>query len=178
LREAELSAAVRRHALADYIALDQDGQSLDVVNRCYSRYGVRTVCSSVRQLLTGRVDLGRFDLVYAAGLYDYLQQQTAQKLTQVLFAMLRPGGQLLTANFVPGIFDVGYMESYLAWMLIYRTAEELQNTAATIPSSEIRSMRLFFEESRNIAFLLVTRVVMTRSSSAMRSETACCDTPR
>ena len=52
-------------------------------------------------------DLGQFDLIYSAGLYDYLETPVAERLPQVLFDLLNPGGQLLYANFAPDIPAVG-----------------------------------------------------------------------
>ena len=40
----------------------------------------------------------KFDVVYSTGLFDYLQQSTAQRLTWVMFQMLRPGGRLLIVD--------------------------------------------------------------------------------
>ncbi|MBI3468716.1 MAG: class I SAM-dependent methyltransferase [Planctomycetes bacterium] len=157
LREALLSAAVKRRRIGRYVALDSDSESLAEVNRCYSCYGVEAVAASIRQLLTQKVRLGLFDLVYSTGLFDYLPQRAAQRLTWALFQMLRPGGRLLLANFLPGIRDIGYMESYMAWQLVYRTRQEMLDVASYIDQSEIRDIRLFAEEGQNIIFLMVTK---------------------
>ena len=157
LREALLSAAVKRRKLGRYLALDWDRHSLTEVERCYAAYGVEVLPGSVRQLLTGRVQLGQFDLVYSTGLFDYVQQTTGRRLVWSLFQMLRPRGRLIIANFLPGIPDVGYMESYMGWNLIYRTRQEMLEMTLDIPEATIREIRLFAEESRNILFLEVTR---------------------
>jgi hypothetical protein len=157
LREAELCAAVKRRKLGRYVALDSDVQSLQEVERCYGRFGVEPCRASIRQLVTERVDLGSFDLVYSTGLFDYLQQPIAQRLAWVMFQMLRPGGQLLIANFLPGVPDLGYMESYMDWKLIFRARVEMVAVSADIPEAQIRDLRLFAEENRNIIFLQVTK---------------------
>jgi hypothetical protein len=157
LREVLLSSAVKRRKLGKYLALDVDTESLAEVKRCYGFYGVETVAASFRHLLTGRVDLGPFDLVYSTGLYDYVAQRAAQQLTASLFRLVRPRGRLLVANFLPGIRDVGYMETYMAWKLIYRTRHEMLDMAAHIPEAEVRDIRLFSEENLNILFLQITR---------------------
>jgi hypothetical protein len=158
LREAGLSTAVQQGGIGEYIALDQDSHSLKEVERCCSRYGVRTIQARIRELLTGQVQLGLFDLIYAAGLYDYLPQPIAEQLTDTLFRKLHPGGRLLLANFVPDIRDVGYLETYMTWNLIYRAPEELQTTARTIPPQEIEANDTFIEENGNIVFLQVQKV--------------------
>jgi hypothetical protein len=157
LREALLSSAVKRRKIGRFVALDADRESLEVVSNSCSFYGVEVLPASFRQMLTGAVQPGTFDLTYSTGLYDYLPQKVAQQLTWAMFAMLRPRGRLLVANFLPGIRDVGYMESYMGWKLLYRTRQEMLDVAECIPEAEVRDIRIFSEENRNILFLQVTR---------------------
>jgi extracellular factor (EF) 3-hydroxypalmitic acid methyl ester biosynthesis protein len=157
LREVLLSGAVRRRKLGRYVALDADRASVGEVEQAYAAYGVEAVAASVRHLLTGRVRLGTFDLVYSTGLYDYVPATTGRRLTWALFEMLRPRGRLVLANFLPGIPDLGYMESYMAWNLIYRTRLEMLDLTMDIPQAAIRDVRLFAEENQNILFLEVTK---------------------
>ncbi len=157
LREAILSSAVRRRKLGRLVALDSDTNSLDEVVRSYSHYNVEVYPASIRQLLAQKVKLGDFDLVYTTGLFDYLQQTTAQRLTSVMFDLLRPKGRLLVANFLPGVRDIGYMESFMDWKLIYRTRHEMLVISADIAQAEIRDIRIFTEENQNIIFLQITK---------------------
>jgi extracellular factor (EF) 3-hydroxypalmitic acid methyl ester biosynthesis protein len=157
LREALLCAAVKRRKVGRYVALDCDQDSLAEVQRSCGCFGVEPVAATVRQLLTHRVDLGHFDFVYTTGLFDYLPLAAAQRLTGAMFEMLRPRGQLLIANFLPGIPDVGYMESFMDWMLIYRNRGDMLQLAADIPQEEIRDIRIVAEENQNVIFLLVTK---------------------
>jgi len=157
LREAALSAAVKRRRFARFVAMDADAQSLREVERCYGRLGVEPLLATVRNLLLPSQSLGEFDLIYSTGLYDYLTQTTAQRLSLALFRMLAPRGRLVIANFLPGIPDLGYMESYMDWELIYRTRAEMLDVAARIPQNEMRDIRLFAEENQNILFLEATR---------------------
>lgn len=157
LREASLTAAVRRRRIGRFVALDADAVSLEVVQRAYGPYGVETVAAPFSQLITGRVALGQFDLVYSTGLYDYLNVSTGRRLVRTMFNMLKPGGQLVVANFVPGIRDVGYMEAFMDWRLIYRTRHDMTDLTMEIEEPDIRELSLFTEESRNIIFLRLTK---------------------
>ena len=58
LREVELSQAVQIGRLREFVALDQDENSLALVDREYSRLGIRTQPGSVRQILAGKAALG------------------------------------------------------------------------------------------------------------------------
>lgn len=157
LREAMLCSMVKRRRFGRFVALDSDAQSLEEVSRFHGAQGVETCHASIRHLLVGKLDIGQFDLVYSTGLYDYLQLPAAQRLTASLFRFLRPRGKLLIANFLPGVLDLGYMESYMGWKLIFRTRQEMVQIAEEIPFSDIRDMRLFAEENQNIIFLQITR---------------------
>lgn len=157
LREAALSQAVREGQIKELIALDQDEESLATIKQAYGRYPVETRQGSVKSLLSPTLALGRFDLVYAAGLFDYLSQRLAQRLTRVMFDLLHPGGQMLVTNFVPLIPDIGYMESFMDWHLIYRTHDEMLDLAATIPAEDIGNLRLYTEADQNLLFLQITK---------------------
>jgi len=157
LREASLCAAVKRRKIGRFVALDGDDLSLQEVQRCYSYFGVETAEAKVRSLLTNRVSLGDFDLVYSTGLFDYLQQSTGRRLVSNMFQMLRPGGRLVVANFLPGVRDIGYMEAYMDWTLVYRTRRDMIDLTMEIPQSDICNATLFSEENQNIIFLEVIK---------------------
>ncbi|MGH7200715.1 MAG: class I SAM-dependent methyltransferase, partial [Planctomycetaceae bacterium] len=157
LREASLAAAVKRRKLGRLAALDADPISLDKVRRDYGHYGVETVAAHLRRLLTGQLQLGTFDLVYSTGLLDYLNDSAAARLVTVMFDMLRPGGRMVVANFLPGVRDTGYMEAFMDWQLIYRTRRDMVGLTLDVPEDQIRELTLFAEEHRNIIFLQVTK---------------------
>jgi SAM-dependent methyltransferase len=157
LREAQLSSAVLQGQLGRYVAIDQDPESIALVEREMGHLGIETLVGSVRDILQGRLALSDFDFVYAAGLYDYLPLPVAQRLSERLFRMLNPGGRLLLANFIPNISNVGFMEAFLDWWLIYRTRAELLQVADTVPDKQLETMHIFMDENINIAFLEIER---------------------
>ncbi|WP_010587819.1 class I SAM-dependent methyltransferase [Schlesneria paludicola] len=157
LREANLTTALRRRRIGRFVALDSDPISLQEVERAYGPYGVQTVPSSFGPLITNRLQIGTFDLVYTTGLYDYLSLNTGRRLVTTMFDMLNPGGQLVVANFLPGIRDIGFMEAFMDWKLIYRSRQDMVNLTAEIEESEISHLSLFAEENQNIIFLRVTK---------------------
>lgn len=157
LREAGLSKALAERRIGDFIALDQDAHSLDEVKRVYGDKGIRTICAPLRALVAERIRFQGIHLAYAAGLYDYLADRTATRLTRLMFDMLAPGGRLVVANFAPSLRDIGYMETYMGWKLIYREAEQMIALARDIASAEWKSHRLFWDEHEGIIFLEITR---------------------
>ncbi|HEX4128745.1 MAG TPA: class I SAM-dependent methyltransferase [Pirellulales bacterium] len=158
LREVSLSAAVRRRRTGRFVALDADPESSAEVRRSYSRFGVETLTASFRRLLTESHGSGEFDFVYSTGLFDYLNQRAGQRLVTSMFRMLRPGGTLLVANFLPGIRDIGYMETFMDWRLVYRSRRDMVELTMDIPEEEVKQVTVFSEECRNIVFLQLTRM--------------------
>jgi hypothetical protein len=91
-----------------------------------------------------------YDLVYSAGLYDYIKtfpedhSKGTIALTRRLFDLVKPGGALILGNFNPSNPpDIRFVMDYLCdWRLIYRTKEEILQFAQTIPEQEIASMSI------------------------------------
>jgi extracellular factor (EF) 3-hydroxypalmitic acid methyl ester biosynthesis protein len=157
LREVNLSAAVRRRKTGRFVALDADPLSLAEVRQSYSIYGVETINASFREMLGCQKRAGEFDFVYSTGLFDYLNQRTARRLVTGMFNMLRPGGVLLVANFLPAIRDIGYMETFMGWDLIYRSRSDMVDLTMGIPEEEVKELTVLSEEYRNIVFLQLTK---------------------
>lgn len=157
LREASLCRSVSAGEVGRFVALDQDKLSLDVVEAEVSSRGVVPVWSSIKSLFRGDIAREHFDFIYTTGLYDYLDDRLATKLTERLFDMLASGGRLLVANFLPDLWGSGYMETFMDWKLLYRTAEQITALSSGIAESEIATRRTYTEKNGNIVFLDITR---------------------
>ncbi len=125
LREADLSYRFRQGHVGLLVGLDQDSVSLAEVQQRIGGPGVQTIQASVKQILQQRVRLTDFDLVYSAGLFDYLPDKAARALAAWMWDALRPGGRLLLTNFRRGHRDAGYMRCFMDWKLLYRSEQEL-----------------------------------------------------
>lgn len=157
LREATLCRSVLNDEVGRFIAMDQDELSLEVVKESTAHHGVVPICSSIKSLFRGEVASERFDFIYSTGLYDYLDNRIATRLTSRLFDMLNPGGRLVIANFLPDIWCAAFMETFMGWSLIYRTSGEIDALADNISQEEIASRRTFIERNANIVLLDLRR---------------------
>jgi extracellular factor (EF) 3-hydroxypalmitic acid methyl ester biosynthesis protein len=157
VREAQLSQAVQGRAISEFIALDQDGESLDVVEREQGELNVRVKRASVRRFVLSGDDLGDFDLVYSAGLYDYLDEKDAMAVTGAMFRSLRPGGRMLVANFTPDLRDIGCLEAIMDWHLTYRDEAALTTLAAGIPSERIAALSTTRDRFGNVVYMTIDR---------------------
>lgn len=157
LREAGRSAAIRERRVGAFYALDQDLESLALVHRENGANGVNAMPGSVRTVLRGETKLRELDLVYAAGLYDYLDDGIAARLTEKMFGMLRAGGRLVVANFSDVTPEAALMEAFMDWPLIYREEEEVARFAERIPPAEIATSRIFRDAPGNVVYLELRR---------------------
>src|SRR5439155_21939800 len=130
----------------------------------YVHLGVRAVPGSVRQILARKADLGQYDLVYAAGLFDYLAAPVAAALTRRMFDMVRPGGLMLIPNFLTGTRDRGYMESFMDWHLIYRDEAEMRSLASALPQNAVADSQVFDDDVDTVTYLLVSKTTRIAQS--------------
>jgi len=158
LREAQSCQALRGGGLAEVVAVDQDLESLSVVQAEQGRHGVVARRLSIKQLATApQPDLGEFDLVYSAGVFDYLPDLLASRLMAAMFGMLRPGGSMMVANFVPANAGAGYMEAFMDWRLLYRDPDDLARLLAAAKLPGAPQGRIFLDRPGNVAYLQVQR---------------------
>ena len=157
LREAMISVAISTKRVTEFVALDQDQESLGHIAETYPNQNVRTLNASVRAIISRAVRLNGFHLAYAAGLYDYLVDRVATKLTTAMFEMLASGGRLLIANFAPSGRDIAYMETFMGWKLIYRNENDMNRLTSGIAPESILSQRLFWDEHKNVIYLEVEK---------------------
>jgi len=157
LREAERIHWAGIDNLEAFFVLDQDSNSLNVIKNSKYHNRVFPTVGSVRTIITCRFEEHGFDLIYALGLYDYLTNRTAVMLHASLFDRLRSGGELIVANFVKNLEDVGYMETFMDWSLIYRDVNDMLKLTEKIPENLIDKIEHFIDPAGQIIFLSLTR---------------------
>lgn len=168
LREAELSTALMGGRIREWVAIDQDEQSITECSRRFQGTAVRPQVGSVRDLLAGRLRCGDFDLAYAAGLFDYLSDKAAHALVARMFRLLKPGGSLLVANFTNDHLDAGYMEAFADWHLIYRTEDQMRSLLSEqVALSRDSETAVYTDRWGAITYLLVGREAARNSATSM-----------
>ncbi|HEX5935953.1 MAG TPA: class I SAM-dependent methyltransferase [Pseudorhizobium sp.] len=157
LREAAKSQALENGGIKRWIALDQDPLSIATISKQFQGTCIEPIDGSVRGLLGRKYQLGTFDLIYAAGLYDYLADKVAIRLTQVCMEMLKPGGVFLFANFSDEMADDGYMESYMNWELLQRSEDDMWRIARASAGEGIVDIDVWFGANRNIIYSTIRK---------------------
>jgi hypothetical protein len=160
----------------DLVLLDQDAEAHETAHRRLTRILMQRAKDapavslsglhfSVRQMLRPQtpqdravVDetLRQLDLVYSAGLYDYLPDPVAARLTHVAYAGLRPGGRLLLGNLVVAPDTTWLMDYVLGWQLRYRTPESMLGLADGLSPVAAR-VGITADATGHCIFLDVTR---------------------
>lgn len=80
----------------------------------------------------------KFDLLYSAGLYDYLTQPVAQILTYHLSLSLKPEGTMILGNFHPKNPTKTISELVADWRLIHRSEDEMIQLTKLLNFKEYR----------------------------------------
>ncbi len=73
----------------------------------------------------------RFDLIWSAGLFDYLNDRAFCLLLKRFYSCLNEGGQMIIGNFAPHNPTRRYMELIGDWHLLCRSASELRRLASS-----------------------------------------------
>jgi extracellular factor (EF) 3-hydroxypalmitic acid methyl ester biosynthesis protein len=135
-RELKYSEAMKNGDVERFVALDNDESSLEFMKNEYKEMNLEAVPLSVSDIIKGKSQLGEFDLIYSAGLYDYLSNRFAQKLTSQLYKMLKPGGKLMLINIAQEYDEVGYLESFMDWVMVGRGKRETLELASDLRTNE------------------------------------------
>jgi extracellular factor (EF) 3-hydroxypalmitic acid methyl ester biosynthesis protein len=142
----------RVEAPLELTLIDQDEQTLQYCHEAVSREIVTRPASdsslirlnclhvSVKQIIKPANETERkfiasnlqgVDLIYSAGLLDYLPDPIARRLVKRLYELLRPGGKLFIANLQECPDTSWMMEHTLAWHLEYRSSATRLVTACS-----------------------------------------------
>ena len=128
---------------ADLALLDFNDETLELTGRLLNDIKMKhrrttrlnMIKRSVHQILKegpriGETEKGvRYDVVYCAGLFDYLSDRICQRLLEIFYEMLAPGGLLVATNVDASNPDRLKMEYIMDWHLIYRNREQFLNLA-------------------------------------------------
>jgi extracellular factor (EF) 3-hydroxypalmitic acid methyl ester biosynthesis protein len=92
-----------------------------------------------------------FDLIYSAGLCDYLPDKALETLFRRLHALLNPDGLLTIGNFAPNSHGRGFMD----WSLIYRDEADLIRVAEeALPKARYKTFR---DAPGNVAYIEIRK---------------------
>jgi len=138
---------------AEFMLLDFNEETLRhaqaALEREQRRHGRSTLVQvqkkSVQQLLKDALRAAptpqgaNYDLIYCAGLFDYLDDRTCRRLLSFFHQLAAPGGRVLATNVAPSTPNRGSLELILDWHLIYRDAAQVERLCPeSIPPESVR----------------------------------------
>jgi extracellular factor (EF) 3-hydroxypalmitic acid methyl ester biosynthesis protein len=123
----------------DFTLMDFNAETIsytgDLLNDLKSRYNrsitLKMQQASVQQLLRSALQgkalaaEQKFDVIYCAGLFDYLSDGTCKAIVNLFYGWLQRGGMVLVANMNDSKPFRHFIESILDWHLIYRNSRTL-----------------------------------------------------
>jgi extracellular factor (EF) 3-hydroxypalmitic acid methyl ester biosynthesis protein len=126
--------------------LASTSQVLETRKREFNRQTrIQTRKKSVQQILKDAVKLKnspeKFDIVYCAGLFDYLTDSVCEKLLAIFYEMTAPGGLVVATNVADTNPSQGWMDYMLDWHLIYRSAKQFGELVPKEALPDLSSVR-------------------------------------
>lgn len=124
--------------LIEALCVDIDPEALQYTNQHVNifphRASIRLMSENVIKWSLGRVShqLGNMDIIYSAGLCDYLDIKLFRALVKQCYNHMNPGGVLLLGNFT-AYPDSLFLDKLLKWELIYRDEQDLKELFAATP---------------------------------------------
>lgn len=150
----------------DFVLLDFSKETLDYTldkleeikqKTGRSNVGIKIIHKSVNDVLRSAVrdkepkDGKKFDLVYCAGLFDYLSDKICAKLLSLFFSQLDDDGMLIATNVHSDNPAQALMEHLLEWYLIYR---DEQDFSELLP---VEGKKIYVDKTGFNIFLEVTK---------------------
>jgi len=93
-----------------------------------------------------------YDLIYSAGLYDYLDVKLSKLLTLELFKSLKVGGKLIIGNFSTKNPEKVFLDLILDWFLLHKSDKEME-----IIAPEGAGIELKHDPNNVIVYLTITK---------------------
>jgi extracellular factor (EF) 3-hydroxypalmitic acid methyl ester biosynthesis protein len=167
---AEIQRFIRTSPLSErcqITLLDFNAETLEYTRGCIKDAvrasghlpSVEFVHKSIHDLLQearGRKDsgpgIGSYDLVYCAGLFDYLSDKICARLLDLFFKWTERGGLLVSTNVHPRCPVRFFIEHLLEWNLIYRDDEQMLSLqppgSRSVVTEEPTRVNIFLESRK------------------------------
>jgi extracellular factor (EF) 3-hydroxypalmitic acid methyl ester biosynthesis protein len=142
------------------LCIDIDSDALQYTNQHVNifphRASIRLMSENVIKWALGRTThhIEPLDIIYSAGLCDYLDPRLFRALITRCHQHLKPGGTLLLGNF-SHYPDSLFLDRVLKWELIYRSEEELKELFTSTPFGE--RVTIIAEQAQINLFAMATK---------------------
>ena len=133
----ELTQEGRINTYLNFMALDFEMLALDYIKSQISamdkaktgNLNIEYICRDITGIIRDKKlkeQVKSCDLIYAFGIFDYLSERMASRLTRELFELLCPGGELVICNISSeNATHRAYYEFLGEWNMVHRTKEQM-----------------------------------------------------
>ena len=119
----EISGSDGRVVLIDF---DKDALKESIFRLSAIKDRVETVHVNIREVPKVLKKLGKFDLIYAGGLFDYLPDKSAKTILKYAANSLNGNGRFMFTNIAAGNPFGNWLDTMGNWKLIERSEEEMK----------------------------------------------------
>jgi len=118
--------------------VDLDYKAIEYASNKLEKYSANT--NFINKNILRFNTINKYNLIWSAGLFDYLDDRHFVEITKKLYSMLFADGELVIGNFGDKNPSRGLMEVFCEWILIHRSQDKLIELAiqAGVPESKIR----------------------------------------
>ncbi len=145
------------HKIENFVGLDQDEDSNTEARKSFPYKNLYVFDESIKYVLSKKLPEQSFDLVYSTGLFDYLDDKLAARMTSRMFDLVAPGGSMIIPNFAKGMPEQGYMEAFMDWYLIYRNEAQVFDFMSELDMTKVESYDIYSDPSGNVLYLKVNK---------------------
>jgi extracellular factor (EF) 3-hydroxypalmitic acid methyl ester biosynthesis protein len=100
-------------------------------------YILKTVQELLRQAIEMPANSQSYDIIYCAGLFDYLSDRVCAKLVKLFYQWCEPGGRVVVTNVHSSNPVKGLMEHVMEWHLVTRDESDMLRLAPDPDAAKI-----------------------------------------
>ena len=147
--------------MLDCLCIDADPEALEYTSKHVNVFehgaGITLMQENVVKWSLGRVrhNFNLKDIIYSAGLTDYLDERLFRALVNRAWEYLKPGGVLILSNFSKANPNKAWMDHIFQWRLIHRDEQDLKAIFARTPFGD--NLEVMSEEEGVNLFAVATK---------------------
>jgi len=115
-------------------------------------YILKTVQDLLRQAIELPENSKTYDIIYCAGLFDYLSDRVCTKLVRLFYQWCEPGGRVIVTNVHSSNPVKGLMEHIMEWHLVMRDESDMVRLAP-----DLGPLKIYTDETGINVFLEIDK---------------------
>lgn len=115
-------------------------------------YILKTVQELLRQAIELPENAKTYDIIYCAGLFDYLSDRVCTKLVRLFYQWCEPGGRVIVTNVHSSNPVKGLMEHVMEWHLVLRDEADMARLAP-----DLGPLKIYTDETGINVFLEIEK---------------------